>query len=406
MRGQQNNCNLMPYEARCDEVCEKDIKDCERFLISLLCQDEEWLAMWVKMWEKYGRPTLKDSIITAIKKIKCFELGIKESSIKVVVPDEEDIAESTVMSFGLANGMLQNQGIYGYLIINPKVYESEDNVSFMLYMLHEFEHVSQYLARERGEKVPKNVCMKYMPDNDFERLWKRVRYASNKCELLANMSAYVTVRTWLDKSGAKEKLSEEEYLKRQNIIEGFMNGAEKQYMLGTIAHIEGCVLLSPYFLCKYLTDINSYKVDKRYDFSFSEDCNKWNEKRGYRTLDKARKYVRKSSNKDFFYDHEKMRLVDSMAVLFATKHKIEPSKFGVVYSMEYGPVSDFVFVDGKDVVEKNRKPVFGFIEVNDKTFALNGNEYFDCLVKAFSELDKDEAFIEAKARWTALERGE
>ena len=139
MRGQQNNCNLMPYEARCDEVCEKDIKDCERFLISLLCQDEEWLAMWVKMWEKYGRPTLKDSIITAIKKIKCFELGIKESSIKVVVPDEEDIAESTVMSFGLANGMLQNQGIYGYLIINPKVYESEDKVSFMLYMLHEFD---------------------------------------------------------------------------------------------------------------------------------------------------------------------------------------------------------------------------------------------------------------------------
>jgi hypothetical protein len=125
-----------------------------------------------------------------------------------------------------------------------------------------------------------------------------------------------------------------------------------------------------------------------------DKCNQINENRGYRNKEKAQQYLRKSRVQREFGRNEKIRIVDSMLTVFATKHNIDPKGFGFMLVDIERKSDQFMFLNREE--SAGDESVFGYIYLTEKEFSkYQGVEFFDEMVEKFARLEENPDFIDA-----------
>ena len=393
MKIREVNPAFKQFEAVEEDFSKESVESSRRFIVSLISADEEWLKF---MKEKF--PNLKELIVYCIKNLLCYDLKIKPDCIKVEYENEdnESVGSKALMSFGRAGRFSRKQGIFGYVNIYPIMQKQEDIYLFILSLLHEFKHIYQEVARQRGEWVAPNVNMNVKNQNPIDSTWLYLRYCANVCEFDADLYSAKMFKKWLKEGEAKRFLSKKEYNKRIGYVNKKRAQAITVFALGNFNKYSTGVMLVPYLLPKYIGDKFSYRVPRSGSFDVADENNIINERLGYRTVESAQKYLRKSRRNCTLSTYQKLRIIDSMLVVFANKHKIPPKYFGLIRGTS-GKDDGFNFNDARDTGESDN---FGYIKLKEQVLnAYDGVEFFDKMVEYFVKLEQDALFKLALKDW-------
>ena len=390
MKIKKPNPSFQRFEASEDDFNKEFVEDSRNFLINLLKEDEEVLQTLQETYSNFY-----ELISYAVKTVLCYDMKIMPDCIKIHYQDEDcnSIGSKTLMSWGQVSRNGHQDGVFGYVMIYPYILEKRNIVMFISSLLHEFRHIYQDVQKERGHLVVPVVNLKKEPDNAMDNFWLFLKYCASISEFDAEMFSASEMDKWLKESNAKTSLPKEVYNKRKSFINKKYALSTLTFVLGNFNKIGGGIIMSPYLVPKAFVDCARYRLPESSNFDNCDENNIINDKLGYRTKEKAQKYLRKMRRKLDYSEREKLRIIDSMLVVFASKHNIPAKDFGLLrYSPEYK--TNLEFIDARDTGDGAK--TFGYVRIKEALlWTLQGVDFFDGMVKNFEELEKDSGFQKA-----------
>ncbi len=391
MKIRRANPDFKKFEASEEDFSKKDVENCANTLIYILNSDSEALKSL-----QQTVPNLKEVINYVVKVLMCYEFKIKPSSI--VIKNEEVNARTkksnTAMSFGRVNRYWKNKGVYGFVNIYPIMQQTDNLIEYILCLLHEFRHLWQNVQKERGYFVLGFVDGYERVENDLDRLWEILRYSTNFNEFDANIFASSVLKKFMKRGETKKYLPKNEYKRVKSFVNVNIATTWITFVIGSIDRAFVGTLLLPYLIGKKISQKTGFQYPLNYCFDLVDECNKINEARGYRNKDKAQQYLRHSRVPRVLSEREKLRIIDSMLVVFATKHNINPASFGLLVTNAEKKGKGFVFVSKAE--SSGDENVFGYIvATKDDIRKYQGVEFFDKMVEYFADLEKNNDFVQA-----------
>ena len=407
MKIRKANPKFKRFEKKKEEFKQEDVDECLFFILKMLKGDEKTLK---EMEERLGGYNNVCFLVAQmVKYVMCYDMNLNPDCIYIT--NRLSSPSGGLMAWGEASSNMWDEGEFGSVIIYQSAYKDKNMVAFIANLIHEFRHVWQSVQKQRGHCVPSGVDMGKKPESDEGLFKQAINYAGNALEFDANMFSARMIERWLKDERVKVDLSKEQIEKRVSFARKKRAEAISNFVVGNIGKFSLGVLKSkkPYvFVQKLRSKVRSVSVSAKLAKEKKNREKIFNEleMKGTRNEADARGYLALLSDKSLtsangikLSEEEKYRIIDSMLVIFASEHNINPEMFNFIMTeAEEDDDFDFEFADARSIKKETEE--FGVLAI-PKTFLKSHDDLYFCtqMEIELEKVENDSAFQKALKDW-------